>query len=236
MTDVPAAADDTRWPLSYTQEFLWFLGRRWPHTDMSRRFTVSFTIELAADVETDLVRLVLQRIADQHEVLRSAVVEDPEGPWIRIMPEVTVGLTEHRLSDPNERDDESDPLDRLLAECSSAPVAATAAPAARFDLIRTPDRSWLNVTAHHLFFDHWSASLFRREFARLLDRLGRRAPGDEPETTESSQLQYVDFTVWERELLATPQAQAGVDYWVRRLADLPRMELPTDRPRPWVRS
>src|SRR5262249_53118149 len=37
---------------------------------------------------------------------------------------------------------------------------------------------------------------------------------------------------WQRELLAGPGAKAHVDYWLRQLAGVPTLELPTDAPRP----
>jgi amino acid adenylation domain-containing protein len=49
-------------------------------------------------------------------------------------------------------------------------------------------------------------------------------------------VQYADFAVWQREFLAGERLEAQIGYWRAQLADCPVLELPTDRPRPPVRS
>ena len=50
-------------------------------------------------------------------------------------------------------------------------------------------------------------------------------------------IQYVDFAVWQRQWLQGEVLEAQVDYWKERLAgSLPVLELPTDRPRPAIRT
>jgi hypothetical protein len=59
---------------------------------------------------------------------------------------------------------------------------------------------------------------------------GRPSPLPEPE------LQYADFAVWQRSWLSGERLANQLDYWRRRLADVPTLELPTDFPRPVVAS
>src|SRR3977135_4558240 len=47
-------------------------------------------------------------------------------------------------------------------------------------------------------------------------------------------VQYVDYAVWQRELLSGPALDEALGYWRDQLADVPALELPTDRPRPAV--
>src|SRR5262249_55238577 len=50
-------------------------------------------------------------------------------------------------------------------------------------------------------------------------------------------LQYADYAAWQRGWLSGPVLEAEIAYWKERLAGAPRaIELPTDRPRPAVRS
>ncbi|MGV2922410.1 condensation domain-containing protein, partial [Streptomyces alfalfae] len=48
--------------------------------------------------------------------------------------------------------------------------------------------------------------------------------------------QYPDFAVWERRQREGDTDTADLAYWKRHLAGLPHLELPTDRPRPAVRT
>src|SRR5439155_25005206 len=50
-------------------------------------------------------------------------------------------------------------------------------------------------------------------------------------------IQYADFAVWQRQWLEGEGLAAQLAYWKRQLGGLlPRLELPTDRPRPAVQS
>ena len=49
-------------------------------------------------------------------------------------------------------------------------------------------------------------------------------------------MQYADFAVWQRGWLRGEALDAQLAYWTDRLADVPVLDLPTDRPRPPVRS
>src|SRR5262249_61646047 len=49
-------------------------------------------------------------------------------------------------------------------------------------------------------------------------------------------VQYADYAVWQRQGLHGEVLDTQLDYWRTQLADAPVLELPTDRPRPPVRS
>jgi Condensation domain len=57
------------------------------------------------------------------------------------------------------------------------------------------------------------------------------AAGAEPRLPELP-IQYADFAQWERENLRGEALDKHLAYWRRNLADLPALDLPTDRPRP----
>src|SRR5437763_6408852 len=42
--------------------------------------------------------------------------------------------------------------------------------------------------------------------------------------------------MWQREQLSGPALEEHLDYWRRKLADFETLELPTDRPRPHLRT
>jgi len=45
-------------------------------------------------------------------------------------------------------------------------------------------------------------------------------------------IQYTDFAHWQRESLRSETLEQQFAYWRSRLADVPILQLPTDRPRP----
>src|SRR5205085_2707528 len=49
-------------------------------------------------------------------------------------------------------------------------------------------------------------------------------------------VQYADYSVWQRQWLQGDVLARQLGYWKKALAEVPALELPTDRPRPLVAS
>ena len=64
----------------------------------------------------------------------------------------------------------------------------------------------------------------------------RRSGRGEPDPLPPLAVQYADFAVWQRRWLAGEVLAGQLAYWRGQLAGAPVLELPTDRPRPPVRS
>ncbi|TKK87203.1 amino acid adenylation domain-containing protein [Herbidospora galbida] len=103
------------------------------------------------------------------------------------------------------------------------PFDLAARPPIRTRLTRIDDRNHvLSVVLHHIACDGWSEEVMARELAALYAGEELGAPP----------LQYADYALWQHE---QPMDHA-LAYWRDRLAGLPRLDLPTDRPRPPVRD
>ena len=94
------------------------------------------------------------------------------------------------------------------------------------------DEYLLCVTVHHIVADGWSVGVLTREWS---DVYGALVDGREP-ALEPLGVQYADFAAWQREWLQGEAFERHLDYWGQRLAGVSVLELPTDRPRPAVRS
>ena len=83
---------------------------------------------------------------------------------------------------------------------------------------------------HHIVSDGWSMAVLIRELVALYDAeaAGRAA------SLPALAIQYADFAAWQDNWRTGGDAANALAFWVRQLADLPRLELPTDRPRPSV--
>lgn len=103
----------------------------------------------------------------------------------------------------------------------------------RATLIRVaPDEHVLALSMHHVVFDEWSGRILWRELSALYEafRAGR------PDPLPPLAVQYADYAVWQHQSLAGQVLEGQLGYWKDKLADLPVLELPTDRPRPAMRS
>ncbi|KPC91794.1 hypothetical protein ADL27_28450, partial [Streptomyces sp. NRRL F-6602] len=117
---------------------------------------------------------------------------------------------------------------------------ATAASDAELDallrvlLVATPepDTHTLLLVIHHIVTDGWSMGIITRELSALYTA----AVHGEPATLPDLPVQYPDFAVHQRERMTSEALEERIGYWRERLAGLEPLELPTDRPRPAVRT
>ncbi|MFE9746688.1 non-ribosomal peptide synthase/polyketide synthase [Saccharothrix saharensis] len=85
-----------------------------------------------------------------------------------------------------------------------------------------PDDHVLALTMHHIITDGWSGGVLMSDLAALYG--GEELP--------PLPIRYGDFAAWQRE----QPLDAQLEYWRDRLAGVPALELPTDRPRPPVQT
>src|SRR5690606_15764401 len=190
-------------------------------------------VHLSGALDVAALETALRDVVVRHESLRT-VYPDVDGyGYQKVLPvsEVPVELTVTRID-----------ADRLPAELRA--LAATT-----FDVVRDvpmvvrlcetgPDSHVLVAVLHRLAADGFSMVPLTRD---IMIAYAARAQGEAPAWTPL-EIQYADFTLWQREVLGAeddPQSVLArqIGYWTDTLADLPEsLGLPTDRPRPAVAS
>ncbi|HKV09943.1 MAG TPA: amino acid adenylation domain-containing protein, partial [Thermoanaerobaculia bacterium] len=204
-------------PLSFAQESLWFLDRLEPG---GTAYNVPVPLDLSGPLSPAALAAALSEVERRHEALRTVFATDvqvvrPARP--RPLPAVDLAALPEALRRPE--------TDRLSGEEARRPFDLTRGPLLRATLLRLgAEEHRLLLTFHHAIVDGWSVDLVLRELA---------APSPLPEPP----LQYGDFAVWQRRWLAGEPLAALLAHWRGRLAGAPDvLALPTDRPRPAVRS
>src|SRR5204862_437795 len=95
-----------------------------------------------------------------------------------------------------------------------------------------PNGHVLIVSMHHIISDAWSLNILRHEIFALYDALSQGRPSP----LAPLALQYADFALWQRQWLQGEVLQGHREYWQEQLRGAVPVELPTDHPRPLVRS
>jgi hypothetical protein len=89
------------------------------------------------------------------------------------------------------------------------------------------DRHFLMVDMHHIITDGTSIAILIREFIALY-------PG---ETLPDLRIHYKDFSEWQNRLVNSGELKKQAEYWTKLFpGDIPVLNMPTDYPRPSVRS
>jgi acyl carrier protein len=216
-------------PLSFTQEALWYLDQLAPGQPT---FNSSAAVRVAGPLDVDALERAVNEVVRRHEALRTTFVLVDGRPVQVIAPSLTLSLRPIDLTDwPEDR--RRPEAGRLAYEEQCRPFDLARGPLVRATLLRLGERDHaVLLTMHHIVTDGWSFTVAAGELAALYAayREGRPSPLPEPP------IQYADFAHWQRGWLQGEVLEDLLRYWRGRLAGLPPLELPTDRPRPAVRT
>ena len=220
-------------PLSFAQSRLWFLNR-FEGGVATYNMPIAFRVGGVLDVEA--LGAALDDVIARHESLRTIFPDIDGVPFQEVLP-ARAGMWRRGgvavVSLP-----EQDVAGELVALAGY-----------RFDLsaeipIRAqiysvgPTQYVVGIVLHHIAFDGWSLAPMVRDVGEAYRaRRQGRAPQWAP-----LPVQYVDYTLWQREWLGAESDPGSViaeqlRYWRQELADLPEVvSLPADRARPPVPS
>ena len=216
-------------PASAAQRALWVLCQVLSDDSVYNEANV---IRMRGSLDVDALVEALNEIVRRHESLRTCFrVVDGE-PTQRIAAQIRLSLDVVDLGAVPEEERESEARRRARDEIRMR-FDLERGPLTRARLLRTAsDEHWLVLTMHHLVRDGTSSVILARELSVLYDayRTGR-APA-----LPALPAQYADYASRQREWLLGKEAQDQLAYWKQALAELPTLELGTDRPRPAVPS
>ena len=226
---IPPAPRDRPLPLSAAQRRLWFLDDL---TSGGTEYNTGAGLRLSGPLDTGALRRALATLAARHDALRTTFVTVDGHGVQRIAGQGTVPLDHADLGGwPAAERDAA--VDRLLTDELNRPYDLAEGPLTRALLIRLADDDHVLLLAqHHIVTDGWSVGVLVRELTALYEA---EVTGTDPALPRPA-LQYPDFAVWEENRPAPPGQETDLKYWRTRLAGMQTLELPTDRPRPPVRT
>ncbi len=208
---VQPPARDGLLAVSFGQQRLWFMAQLDP---VSAVYNTVSSFSLAAPVDVNALQGALDALVERHESLRTTFEAVDGEPFQRVHAHapvaVQVGLPTPEFAG-RPFDLERGPLLRVCVNTDTGQVVAC---------------------VHHIITDGWSMGIFLRELSAFYTaRRARKSPA-----LASLPMQYADFAAWQRAELAGPRLSELLNFWRAELADLPVLDLVTDRPRPAVPS
>ncbi|MFD0305958.1 non-ribosomal peptide synthase/polyketide synthase [Streptomyces sp. NPDC127119] len=226
---IPAVPRDRPLPLSGAQRRLWFLDDLTPG---GTEYNTGLALRLRGELDAGALRRALDRLSARHDSLRTTfATEDGQGVQhvhARLeLPLRTADVTHLSAAGLDEA------VEHLLTEELGRPFDLATGPLTRALLVRRgSDDHVLLLAQHHIVTDGWSVGILTRELAALYRSEASGLPSGLPEP----RVQYPDFAVWERQQRSGDGDASDLAYWKRHLTGMPQLELPTDRPRPVVRT
>ncbi|GHG93845.1 non-ribosomal peptide synthetase [Streptomyces lanatus] len=214
-------------PMSYAQGRLYFLSRL---AQDSSFYNVPIALRLDGTLDRAALRQAFEALWARHEGLRTYFPSLDGEPMQAILPARKVPFEEISLEGEAEQ---RKLFEALVDQEARTPFDLGEGPLVRCRLLRlAPDAHVLLLTLHHAVSDGWSVNVVLDELVALY----RAFHAGEPSPLAPLPLTYVDYTRWQRSWLKGAELDSQLDYWKRTLADVPVLELPTDRPRPAAQS
>ncbi len=217
-------------PLSYAQELLWLLSQVF---EDGIAYNAPGSFQLKGPLDLGLLARAFEGLVERHSILRTTYRPVAGTPMqvIGAVEPVDINLIDLRGRPADDQHAESQ---RILREESRYRFDLVNGPMMRPTVIRlADDEHILMLNMHHIATDGYSRSALYRDLTVLYEAFGEGLPSPLPPLA----IQYADYAVWQRAWLDQGVADAQLEYWKRKLARAPsRLDLPTDFPRPPVRS
>jgi amino acid adenylation domain-containing protein len=222
----PEARGPRSVPLTEGQRQLWLESQMGDEANCAYIESTSVRLHGALDVEA--MCRAAQALVDRHDTLRTTFGVDGDEALVHAALAVEVPVADFRGAPAGEREAR---VEAWVRGSVRRPFDLAAGPLVRFALARVDhDEHLLLFTVHHAVLDGWSFGVVLKELGVLYDAAREGRPAALPPRPDHAALVRTQAAA----LREDPAADA---FWRERFADgVPVLELPTDRPRPPVRS
>jgi amino acid adenylation domain-containing protein len=225
---IPRRDADAPIPLSYSQEQVWMHAQLVPDVPL---YNEPVTIHYAGALDPAALEQAFNEILRRHEAWRTSFRIVEGNPVQVVTPELSISLP---VIDLRELPEEKREIAALIVATEEArkPLDLGYPPLFRASLMRLEDQQYrLYLTLSHIIFD--GVAIYRVFLPELAALYAARVAG-QPPTLKVLDIQYTDFSCWQRK--ARGDVAAHIAYWRRQLRELPILDLPSDRPRPAVQT
>jgi len=229
-TITPTQRTSNQFPLSFTQERLWFLDQL---EGKSYKYNIPIALQIQGNLNIAVLKQALVTITQRHEILRTRFPTTNGTPVQVIDPNSNLALTVVDLQEfsPDQRFEQ---VQQKVKQELETPFNLAKSQSLRVTLLQVAHQEFvLLVSMHHIVSDGWSVSIFTQELFTLYQAFLSNSSSPLP----SLPIQYADFAVWQRQWWCEERLQTQLDYWKQQLSNAPPiLELPINRPRLTVQT
>ncbi|MCP1417865.1 amino acid adenylation domain-containing protein/non-ribosomal peptide synthase protein (TIGR01720 family) [Pseudomonas laurylsulfativorans] len=217
-------------PLSYSQQRMWFL---WQMEPDSPAYNVGGMARLRGVLDVARFEAALQALILRHETLRTTFpsIDGVARQQVHTQTGVRMAWKDFTALDADGREWQ---VQQLADDEAHQPFDLETGPLLRACLVKTAEQEhYFVLTLHHIVTEGWAMDIFARELSALYEAY----VDDRESPLAPLPVQYLDYSVWQRQWLESGERQRQLDYWTTQLGrEHPLLELPADRPRPPVQS
>ena len=211
-------------PLSLKQERLWTLEQQNPG---QTAYNLPSAFRMKGPLNLPALQMSLNEVIRRHEIMRTTFTKNTNGILEQdVAAKLDIDLSPHDLSHLPPESQESQ-LMAMLANEAALPFDLAHGPLLRASLYQLgPLDNVLFFMPHHAIWDGWSFDIFLSEMATLYEAFSN----DKPSLPPNLELQYGDFSAWQRDHLTTNRVAKEQEFWLKELsAPLPVLTLPQQK-------
>ncbi|UFZ03298.1 amino acid adenylation domain-containing protein [Bradyrhizobium ontarionense] len=228
--NIPRRAEGVVTPLSLAQEGLWLLTQAMPDTAAYNNFG---SLRLRGELNREALAASLTEVVRRHEVLRTrfGVIDGVPAQVVLASTPLSLDVTDFTGVAKSEQ---LRVVRNWAIEQGRRPLDLAQGEVFRAHLLQLDVNVHVFLlTVHHIVSDGWSFGLLFRELLLIYNALSQQ----QDVRLAPLPIQYGDYAAWQRNQLHGSHQEMLLVYWREKLHGVPLLlDLPTDRPRPPVRS
>ena len=221
IAEIEFVKDKPQYPqLSFSQERLWFLDK----LNGSTHYHMPLIFDLEGQVNLKILERAFKTIIKRHKVLRTVYLENKGEAYQKIIPfnQWEMNIV-HDFTNINNAE-----VEQLISNEIHKPFDLEKDFMLRASIFsQSNEISKLMIMMHHIASDGWSVSLLLKELELLYNGL----IDDSTFKLKPLDIQYIDYSIWQREYVKGDFIDKQLTYWKEHLKDLEPLNLPIDFPR-----
>ena len=215
-------------PSTEPQREVWLAARLGPEASLA--YNESVSLHLRGELDVAALRHAVRELPIRHDALRATFADDGLTVRAGAPPEIDVPLRDLGGLPPAARDAA---FAAITERAVTEPFDLERGPLVRAELVRlAPDHHVLVFTGHHIVLDGWSYWVLVKDLAALygLATGARSAPLPAAPS-------FLDYAADRAARADSVEVTANERWWIDQFAGgAPVLDLPTDRPRPAMRT
>ncbi|MEO7979060.1 amino acid adenylation domain-containing protein, partial [Flavobacterium sp.] len=194
------------YPLSFSQDRLWFLNQLDP-TDTS--YHVSRAMKLNGHVEVATLEKTFSKLIAKHEILRTVFVNQDGAPYQKILSPYAYTIPVIDCTFVSEENKEK-VIAQSLEKIESRAFNIEEGPLFRVDFLKFSNQeSVLIFCEHHLILDGWTQGILFRDFVDVYNELQI----DPDFEVKNPEVTFKDYAYWEKNSFTEEILQEKLAYW-----------------------
>ncbi|MGK7940310.1 MAG: amino acid adenylation domain-containing protein [Crocosphaera sp.] len=217
-------------PLSFAQQRFWFLQQLNPNNSA---YHLSSAFQIKGLLNINALQKSFNEIIKRHEILRTNFINIDGKPVQQINQYINWELCIIDLQSLSNEQREIE-AKKIVFRLSNKSFNLATDYLFRVKLLQLNKEDYLLLlTIHHIIFDGLSFGLLFTELKNLYAAYSQNLVSP----LAPLPIQYADFILWQKKYLSRDILDSQLNYWKEKLrGTLPKLELPTDYPRPRVQT